>query len=62
MQVAEVDKLTNPERRRLEALAQAILAGHFTQGVETVEKILDRAQKFDRWLKDGEIDPRNRPN
>lgn len=60
----ETDKLSREERRRLEALSQAITAvamvdlnaGAVFGKTDVNALILDRAKKFDEWLINGEMD------
>lgn len=49
------DKLTTDERRRLEALNQAIQCSPFQGEPSTPETILQRAKLFDGWIKDGTV-------
>lgn len=46
------DKLTRPERIRLEALAQANAWGTMKPGT-SAETILDVAGKFEKWIFEG---------
>lgn len=49
------DKLSAPERRRLEALAQAVNISITLGTFEDTVSILKRAMQFDKFLKTGNI-------
>jgi hypothetical protein len=56
------DKLRAEERLRLEALAQAIIASGANAGrVQTADDILQRAEKFEKFIVSGELPPRQGP-
>lgn len=50
------DKLTQSQRCRLEALAQAIAYNASTMGHKSTEELLDTANKFDIFIFNGSVD------
>lgn len=49
------DKLTRDERRRLEALAQSIVYNARVGEKISIEKLLDDAKRFDKWVSRNEV-------
>ena len=49
------DKLTPSERRRLEALNQAIITSIHRVGFDKPSVIIGLAKQFDEWIKSGTV-------